>query len=165
MERLKPTSPLPPFLEFSVAEGAAMSMRQPWQRRIPPSFEVDSAHETVAYVFDEPGHIYQEPPELEEFGPDQVFDSRGRLAELGVEDFVVVIKRWSEQPDMDLFDRYLRAAAPCYLPEDEVRALGTLDLRDRLAVVMRQRQREYRLFWPVEKFARNLWRLVSRRSE
>jgi hypothetical protein len=164
MEGQEPDSQLAPFFEFSPTEGATMSMRRPWQRRIPPTFELESGRETVAYVLDEPGHIYQEAPELEELGPDQVFDSRGRLAELEVEDFRVVIKRWSEEPKTYLFDRYLRAAAACYMPEDEVGALGTFELRDRLAVVMRQRQREYMLFWPVEKFARSLWRLVSRRS-
>jgi hypothetical protein len=154
--------PLPPFFEFSPAEGATMSMPRPWQRRIPPSFDFESAGETVAYVLDEPGHIYQEPRELEEFGPDKVFDSRGRRADLGVEDFAVVIKRWSEQPDMDLFERYLRAAAACYLPQGDVIVLGTFELRDRLAVLMRDRQREDMLFWPIEKLARNLWSLVSR---
>ena len=162
MESHEPDSPLPPFFEFGPAEGAMMSMPRPWQRRIPPSFDFESAGETVAYVLDEPGHIHQEPPELEEFGPDKVFDSRGRLAELGVEDFAVVITRWSEQPNMNLFERYLRAAVTCYLPQGDVSGLDHSDLRDRLAVLMRDRQREDMLFWPVEKLARNLWSLFSR---
>jgi len=162
MESHEVDSPLPPFFEFSPAEGATMSMPRPWQRRIPPSFDFESAGETVAYVLDEAGHIYQEPPELQEFGPDKIFDSRGRLAELEVEDFAVVIKRWSEQPNLDLFDRYLRAAASCYLPQDDVSGLGTFELRDRLAVLMRNRQRADMLFWPVEKLARNLWSLFWR---
>ena len=141
-----------------------MSMPRPWQRRIPPSFEIDSGQQAVAYVFDEPGHIYQEAPELEEFGPDKVFDSTGRLAELGVEDFAVVIKRWSDHSSMDLLDRYLRAAAPCYLAEDEVGELSASELRDRLAAIMRQRQREYMLFWPAEKLARTLLRVVTGRQ-
>ena len=49
---------------------------------LPPFFEFNSADETHLYVFDKPLHINQEPPELEEYGPDKVFDSRGRLAEL-----------------------------------------------------------------------------------
>ena len=140
-----------------------MGLRRPWQRRLTPTFEHDSVA-FVVYVLDEPGHIYQEPPELEEFGPDGVFDSRGRQAELGVEDFTVVVKGWSEEPNVDVFDRLLRAAAASYLSKIDVGALNTHELRDRLVPVLRQYQREQMLFWPAEKLARNLGRLVSRRS-
>lgn len=128
---------------------------------LPPFFEFNSADESDLYVFDKPGHINQEPPELEEYGPDKVFDSRGRLAELGVEDFAVVIKRWSE-PNMEQFDAYLRGAAAHHLAEDDVRALKTFELRDRLAAVQRQWQREHSLFGRLSMFARNMWRSVSR---
>jgi hypothetical protein len=60
--------------------------------RLAPFFEFDSSDEGEVFVFDKPGHINQEPPELEEYGPDPVFDSNGRSAELGVEGFDVVIK-------------------------------------------------------------------------
>lgn len=110
-----------------------------------PFFEFDLAEEGVAYVFDKPGHIMQEPPEFEEYGTDRVFDSRGRSAGLGVEDFLVVIKRWSEQADIDRFDTYLRAAAARYLPEEGVSKLTTVELRDRLEPVLRRRQRQHML--------------------
>jgi hypothetical protein len=164
IEREEPDKPSPPFFEFSSAEAATMGLRRPWERRLTPTFELDSAGEMVVYVLDRPGYIHQEPPELNEFGPDQVFDSRGRLAELGVEDFTVVIKRWSEQPMADLFDRLLRAAAASYLPETGTGALSTIELRDRLVPVLRQYQREQMLFWPIQQMARNLWRSVSPRS-
>ena len=162
--RPEPDNPLPPFFEFSSAEAATMGLRRPWQRRLTPTFQYDSV-EFVVYVLDGsgPGFINQEPPELEEFGPDGVFDSRGRQAELGVDDFTVVVKGWSEQSRDDVFDRLLRAAAVSYLPQIDVGALSTLELRDRLVPVLRQLQREQMLFWPVEKWARNLWRLTSRR--
>jgi hypothetical protein len=165
MNHAEPETLLPPFFEFSSAEAATMGLRRPWQRRLTPTFEHDSV-EFVVYVLDGsgPGFISQEAPELEEFGPDGVFDSRGRQAELGVEDFTVVVKRWSEQPHIDVFDRLLRAAAASYLPHLDVGALDTFELRDRLVPVLRQYQREQMLFWPAEKLGRNVWRLVSRRS-
>jgi len=128
---------------------------------LPPFFEFNSADESYLFVFDKPGHINQEPPELEEYGPDKVFDSRGRLAELGVEDFVLVIKGWSE-PDMDLFGTYLGRSAARYLPQDVISVLSTVELRDRTYAVLRQRQREHSLFGRLSRFARNLWRPVSR---
>jgi hypothetical protein len=160
-----PDNPLPPFFEFSSAQAATMGLRRPWQRKLTPTFEYDSV-EFVVYVLDGsgPGFISQEPPELEAFGPDGVFDSRGRQAQLGVEDFTVVVKAWSEQPVVDVFDRLLRAAAASYLSQIDVGALSTLELRDRLVPVLRQYQREQMLFWPIEKLARNLLRLMSRRS-
>ena len=139
MERHEPESPSPPFFEFN------------------------SADTTLVRVFDKPTHIHQEPPELEEYGPDHVFDSRGRLAELGVEDFGVVAKRWSE-PDLDQFERYLHRAATRFLKGDDVSALSTVELRDRLEPVLRQWQREHMPFWPVERLARKVWKSVSRRS-
>jgi len=163
--RSEPDNPLPPFFEFSSAEAATMGLRRPWQRRLTPTFEYDSV-EFVVYVLDElgPGFIFQEPPEMVEFGPDGVFDSRGGQAELGVEDSTVVVKGWSKQSRVDLFDRLLRAAAVSYLPHVDVGVLSTLELRDRLVPVLRQHQREQMLFWPAEKLARNLWRLISGRS-
>jgi hypothetical protein len=128
-----------------------------------PFFEFNSSDEGEVFVFDKPGHINQEPPELEEYGPDPVFDSSGRSAELGVEGFGVVIKRWSE-PNVDQFDRHLRVAAARHIPEEDISALGTFELRDRLETGVRKWQREHALFWPVQKFARNLWWSVSRRS-
>ena len=139
-----------------------MGLRRPWQRKLTPTFKHDSV-EFVVYVLDGPGFISQEPPELEEFGPDGVFDSGGRQAELGIEDGTVVVKRWSEQPRMDTFDRLLRAAAASYLPQVDVGPLSTIELRDLLVPVLRQYQREQMLFWPVERWARKLWSPTSRR--
>ena len=163
IERQELDSPLPPYFEFSSAAAAAMGLRRPWQRRLPPTFEYDSV-EFVVYVLDGsgPGFISQEPPELEEFGPDGVFDSRGRQAELGVENFTVVVKRWSEQPRVDIFDRLLRAAASSYLSGIDVGAMDTAELRDLLVPVLRQYQREQMLFWQAEKLARNLRSLFPR---
>ena len=165
MDHAETDDPLPPFFEFSSAEAATMGLRRPWQRRLTPTFEHDSV-KFVVYVLDGPGpgFIYQEPPQFEEFGPDGVFDSRGRQAELGVEDFTVVVTGWSEQPNVDVFDKLLRAAAASYLSPMDVGALSTLELRDRLVPVLRQYQREQMLFWPAENLARNLGRLMSRRS-
>ena len=131
---------------------------------LPPFFEFDPTDASEVFVFDKPGHIYQEPPEFEEGGPDQVFDSRGRLAELGVEDYLVVIKGWSE-PNVEQFDKCLRGAAGYRLPDEEVRALGTFELRDRLEAVVRQWQREHSLTGRLSAFTQNLRRFVSRRSE
>lgn len=128
---------------------------------MPPFFEFNSVDENDLYVFDKPGHVNQEPPELEEYGSDKVFDSRGRLAELGVKDFVVVIKGWSE-PNVDLFGTHLRRAAARYLPQDVISVLSALELRDRLYVVLRERQREHSLFGRLSRFARNLLRPASR---
>jgi len=127
---------------------------------LPPFFEFNSADESDVFLFDEPGHINQEPPELEEYGPDKVFDSRGRLAELGVEDFVVVIKGWSE-PNEDLFRTYLRTAVALYLPQDVISVLSTGELRDRLLGLVRQRQREHSLFGRLSMFVRGRRRPVS----
>jgi hypothetical protein len=128
---------------------------------LPPFFEFNSADESDLFVFDKPGHINQEPPELQEYGPDKVFDSRGRLAELGVEDFVVVIKGWSK-PNIDLFGTYLRTAAARYLPRDVISVLSTVEVRDHMHGVLRQRQREHSLFGRLSMFARSLWRPVPR---
>ena len=163
MEHPETDNPLPPFFEFSSAEAATMGLRRPWQRRLTPTFEHDSV-EFVGYVLDGPGFIYQEPSEFVEYGPDGVFDSKGRQAELGVEDFTVVVKGWSEHPNVDIFDSLLRAAAASYLSQIDVGALSTRELRERIVPVLRQYQREQMLFWPAEKLARNLWMLVSRRS-
>jgi hypothetical protein len=156
-------NPLPPFFEFSSPEAATIGLRRPWQRRLTPTFEHDSV-KFVVYVLDGcgPGSIYQEPSELEEFGPDGVFDSRGKQAELGVEDFTVVVKGWSR--NVDVFDGLIRDAAASYLSPIYVGALSTLELRARLVPVLRQFQRERMLFWPAEKLARHLGRLMSRRS-
>jgi hypothetical protein len=139
-------------------------MERPDDNPLPPFFEFDPTDASEVFVFDKPGHIYQEPPEFEDGGPDQVFDSRGRLAELGVEDYLVVIKGWSE-PKMEQFDKCLRGAAAYRLPDEEVRALGTFELRDRLEVVVRQWQREHSLTGRLSAFTQNLRRFVSRRSE
>lgn len=158
MDRTAPDDPTPPFFEFSSAEAATMGLRRPWQRRLTPTFEHKSV-ELVVYVLEGsgPGSIAQEPPEFEEFGPDLVLDSGGRQAELGIEDDTVVVKRWSEQPNVERFDRLLRAAAASYLQQIDVSALSTAELRDRLVPILRQHQREQMLFWPVEKLARNVW--------
>jgi hypothetical protein len=122
---------------------------------LPPFFEFNSADESDLSVFDKPGHINQEPPELEVYGPDKIFDSRGRLAELGVENFGVVVKGWSE-PNLDLFRTYLRTAAARYLPSAVTGVLSTVELRDRIYAVLLQRQREHSLFGRLSMFARNL---------
>jgi hypothetical protein len=165
MAHSEPDNPLPPFFVFSSSEAATVGLHRPWQSRLPPTFKHDSA-EFVVYVLDGfgPGNINQEPSELEEFGPDGVFDSRGRQAELGVEDLTVVVKGWSEKPNVGVFDTLLRAAAASYLPQIDVGGLSTVELRDRLVPVLRQYQREQMLFWPAENLARSLWRLMSRRS-
>ena len=163
MDHPETDDPLPPFFEFSSSEAATFGLHRPWQRRLTPTFKLD-ADDFVVYLLDGPGSIQQEPWGLEEFGPDGVFDSRGRQAELGIEDFAVVVKRWSEQPNVDVFDRLLRAAAASYLRQIDVGALSTAELRGRLVPVLRQYEREQMLFWPAEKLARNLWRLLSRRS-
>jgi hypothetical protein len=62
----------------------------------PPFFEFNQEDESDVLLFDTPSYIHQEPPEFEEFGPDRVFDSTGRLAELRVDDYVVVVTGWSE---------------------------------------------------------------------
>jgi hypothetical protein len=139
-------------------------MERPEDYPLPPFFEFDPTDASEVFVFDKPGHINQEPPEFEEGGPDQVFDSRGRLAELGVEDNLVVIKGWSE-PNIDQFDRCLRGAAAYRLPKDEVRAQGTFELRDRLEAVVRHWQREHSLAGRLSAFTQNLRTFVSRRSE
>jgi hypothetical protein len=139
-------------------------MEGPDDNPLPPFFEFDPTDASEVLIFDKPGHINQEPPEFEERGPDQVFDSRGRLAELGVEDYLVVIKGWSE-PNIDQFDRCLRGAAAYRLPEDEVRALGTFELRDRLEAVVRHWQREHSLAGRLSALTQKLRRFVSRRSE
>jgi hypothetical protein len=92
---------------------------------------------------------------LEEYGPDKVFNLGGTLAGLGVEDFVVVIKGWSDA-NADLFGTYLRRAAARYLQQDVSSVLSTLELRDRLYEVLRQRQREHSLFGRLSRFVRNL---------
>lgn len=119
----------------------------------------------VVYVLDGLGEIHQEPPQLETYGADGVFDSRGRVADLGIDDFTVVVKRWSRLPMADVFDQLLRAAAASYLPATDARALSTFEIRDLLVPVLRQYQREQILFWPVQETVRKLWRSVSRRSE
>ena len=155
-----------PYFEFSPIESAAMSLRRPWQRKTPPSFDVGSVDESttaaiVAYVLDDPLEINQEPTELGDYGPDLLFDSRGLVAELGIEDDRVVVKHWSDQPNLDRFDRFLRAAAPVYLPDLNVSGLKTSELRDRLEPVLRQRQRETALTWPIEDFVRRVWRRLT----
>ncbi len=71
----------------------------------PPFFEFGSEEEEDwVWLFDKKPYIQQEPPEFEE-GPDAYFDSAGRVAELGVEDYAVVIKRSSEQPDLPALDQ------------------------------------------------------------
>jgi len=152
-----------PYFEFSPVESATMSLRRPWQRKTPPSFEIGSVDGSttaaiVAYVLDQPVEINQEPTELGSYGPDLLFDSRGLVAELEIEDDQVVVKHWSDQPDLDRFDRFLRAAAPVYLPELDVSGLKTSELRDRLEPMLRQKQRETAFFWPIEDFGRRVWR-------
>jgi hypothetical protein len=129
-----------------------------------PFFEFNSLDQGWAFVLDSSGHVNQEPPEFEEHGPDLVFDSRGRFAELGVEHFDVVIKRWSERPDLARFDKCLRTAAARYLVDEDVSPLRTFELRDRLETAVRRWHRQHTILWPIELFARRLWRWVSRRS-
>src|SRR5258706_2877864 len=90
--------PLPPFFEFSSAEAATMGLRRPWERRLPPTFNVEGSGEMVVYVLDGLQEIHQEPPQLETYGADGVFDSRGKVADLGVRDFTVVVKPLSRLP-------------------------------------------------------------------
>lgn len=161
MDRAETDKPLPPFFEFSSAEAATMGLRRPWQRKLTPTFKHESA-DFVVYVLDgfEPGFVAQEPPELEEFGADGFFDSRGRQAELGIEDSTVVVKGWSRQPNVEVFDSLLRAAAASYLPQIDVGALSTAELRDRLVPVLREYQREQMLSWPAQKLARSIGRRI-----
>jgi hypothetical protein len=165
MDRPEPYDPLPPFFEFSSAEASTMGLRRPWERRLTPTFNVEGSGDMVVYVLDGLGEIHQEPPQLEAYGADGVFDSQGRVADLGVEDFAVVVKRWSRLPKADVFDQLLRAAAASYLPATDAGALSTFEIRDLLVPVLRQYQREQILFWPLQKAARRLWRSVSRRSD
>jgi len=152
-----------PYYEFSPVDSATMSLRRPWQRTTPPSFDIGSVDGSttaaiVAYILDDPVEVNQEPTELGSYGPDLLFDSRGFAAELGIEDDRVVVKHWSDQPNLDRFDRFLRAAAPVYLPDVDVSGLKTSELRDRLEPMLRQKQREAALFWPIEDFVRRVWR-------
>jgi hypothetical protein len=165
MEPSEPYAPLPPFFEFSTAEAANMGLRRPWEKRLTPTFNVEESGEMVVYVLDDPREIRQEPPELEEYGADGLFDSRGRVADLGVEDFTVVVKRWSRQPMADVFDSLLRAAAATYLPATDVGTLSTFEIRDLLVPVLRQYQQEQMLFWPIQRLAKNLRMALSRRSK
>jgi len=158
-----------PYFEFSPIESATMSLRRPWQRKTPPSFDIVSVDGSttiaiVAYVLDSPQEINQEPSELEHYGADLLFDARGLVAELGIEDYQIVVKRWSDQPNLDRLDRFLRAAAPVYLPHLDVSGLKTSELCDRLEPVIRQRQRETALFWPIEDFVRRMWHRVQTKS-
>ena len=159
-----------PYFEFSPIESATMSLRRPWQRKTPPSFDIGSVDGSttaaiVAYVLDDPLEINQEPTELESYGPDLLFDSRGLVAELGIEDDQVVVKHWSDQPNLDRFDRFLRAAAPVYLPDLDVNGMKTSELRDRLEPVLRRKQRETALFWPIEDFVRRVWLRLPRATK
>jgi hypothetical protein len=130
-----------------------------------PFFEFTPTEPGWAYVFDKPGHLHQlEAPEFEERGPDHVFDSGGRLAELAVEDFLVVIKKWSAQPMLELFDMYLRSAASRYMPGADVSRLGTFELRDRLEEVLRHRQLEKMPFRRLARLVRRIWTAASGRS-
>jgi hypothetical protein len=165
MERPEPRDPLPPFFEFSSAEAATMGLRRPWERRLTPTFNFEGSGEMVVYVLDGLQEIHQEPPQLETYGADGVFDSRGRVADLGVEDFTVVVKRWSRLPMADVFDQLLRAAAASYLPATDAGALSTFEIRDLLVPVLRQYQREQILFWPVQQMVKNLRMALWRRSE
>jgi hypothetical protein len=165
MDRPEPDNPLPPFFEFSSAEAATMGLRRPWERRLTPTFNVEGSGEMVVYVLDSLGEIHQEHPQLETYGADGVFDSRGRFADLSVEDFTVVVKRWTRLPMADVFDSLLRAAAASYLPGTDADAMSTFEIRDLLVPVLRQYHREQILFWPVQETARKIWRSVSRRLE
>ena len=151
--------PLPPFFEFSSAEAATMGLRRPWQRKLTPTFTYDSV-EFVVYVLDDsaPGSIYQEPPEFHEYGADGVFDATGRQAELAIEDDTVVVKTWSPERNIDVFERLIRAAADSYLPQIGVTTKTTAELVERLVPVIRQYQREQSLFWPIQRWAENLRR-------
>lgn len=142
-----------------------MGLRRPWERRLTPTFKVEGSGEMVVYVLDGLGQIHQEPPELETYGADGVFDSTGRVADLGVDDLTVVVKRWSREPTADVFDQLLRAAAASYLPATDAGALSTFEIRDLLIPVLRQYQREQMLFWPVQRIATKLRRSITRRSE
>ena len=128
----------------------------------PPFFEFNNEDESDLLVFDIPSHINQEPPEFEEFGPDRVFDSTGRLADLGVHDYMVVVKGWSE-PKIDEFDHHLRRAARHHLADEVVNGLGTFELRDRLEEVIRRWQREHSLSGRLAMLGERIRRLVSRR--
>ena len=130
----------------------------------PPFFEFGSEEEEDwVWLFDKKPYIQQEPPEFEE-GPDAYFDSAGRVAELGVENYAVVIKRWSEQPDLPAFDRHLRRVAALYLGGEDVSSLNTFALRDRLEPAVRQRQRESAFPAHLWRSARWLWARISHRS-
>ena len=129
----------------------------------PPFFEFGTEGDDFwVWVFDKP-YIQQEPPEFEE-RPDAYFDSGGRVAELAVENYAVVIKRWSEQPNMHAFDRQLRRAASVYLSGEDVSSLDTFALRDRIAPVVRRQQHEMMLHVRLWRLAQRLWARIARRS-
>src|SRR5258708_20469030 len=91
----------------------------------PPFFRFSPKDPADAWVFDKPQQVGVEPPEFEEYGPYEVFDADGRLAELAVEGFDVVIKGWSDAPDWERFDERLRPAATIYLPHEGFTHIGT----------------------------------------
>jgi hypothetical protein len=130
-----------------------------------PFFEFTPTDLGWAFVFDAPGEIHQmEAPELEERGPDLVFDSTGRLADLAVQNYFVAISGWSEQPRLDLFDKYLRAAAERYIREEDVTRLGTFELRDRLEAALRLQQQERTPLRMLARLLHSLWRSASGRT-
>jgi hypothetical protein len=129
-----------------------------------PYFEFESADKGYLILLDAAGYIHQEPPEFEEFGPDLIFDSSGRRAELAIDGFDVVVKGWPDQPDLDHFDRCLRTAAVAYMKDEDVSSLATLELRDRLEKAVRKWHRERSLFMPIRRLARKVSDRLSRRS-
>ncbi len=130
-----------------------------------PFFEFDRADPSFLHVHDRAGYVHQEPPELEEHGPAEIFDAEGRVAELAVEDWVVVVRGWSPEPDLPRFDARLRAAAPFYLRGEDLSGSSTGELRVRLAAAARRWEREHTLSWPfLQKLFGRLLGGIRRRT-
>ncbi len=129
-----------------------------------PFFEFVHEDTSWVHLHERAGYVHQEPPELEEFGPAEIFDSEGRMAVLGVEDWAVVIKGWSAQPDLLRFDARMRSVAPSYMPDTDIAALDTFDLRDRLADAVREWGREHTPIAFVKRLASDMWRRIRSRA-
>ena len=129
-----------------------------------PYFEFEAADNGYLILLDAAGYIHQEPPEFEEYGPDLVFDASGRRAQLAIDGLDVVVKRWSEQPDLDRFDTCLRAAAAAYMKDEDVSSLATLELRDRLEKAVHTWHRERSLLRPIRRLAQKVSDRLSGRS-
>ena len=125
-----------------------------------PFFEFVHDDASWMILHDRAGYVHQEPPEFEEFGPAEIFDSEGHMAVLGVKDWAVVIEGWSAEPDLSRFDARMRRLAPRYMPGGDFTALDTFELRDRLADAVRQWDREHTPIAFVQRLARDLWRRI-----